>query len=236
MLCREGARHIIEYSKISRKSQGTTVASVLYEGDLYHFLRDAFPMGASFPLIKMKFLSSIAIPIAMALCDLHGRGLVHLDLKSENILLSKEKVAYLGDFGGCQKEFSYETTEISTPIIAAPETFLNGGAWVARPSLDMWAFGLLLTDLFLGVMRNPVFLAFDRNANSLSLEEKFRRITLHSAEIINAFTCFLSLSNPPVDRSVCRLVILLLCNNPWIRPTAREVLDELCALRKELSV
>lgn len=141
-----GVRNIVEYAIISRKREGTTLATTLYGADLWDLL-NAFPHGADSPDAVRLFLSDIAIPISMALADLHQRKVAHLDLKSENIFLSEQGKAVLGDFGTYRMMSWTEKQVITTPACTAPEIF-EQPSWPVTPALDIWAFGLVLTELF----------------------------------------------------------------------------------------
>jgi serine/threonine protein kinase len=89
-----------------------------------------------------------------ALCGLehvHRMGVVHADVKPENVFVDGDGVAKLGDFD-VSKEDATRVTMAGTvvgfsPSYAAPEILSGGGASKAG---DMYAFGLTLFDIVRG--------------------------------------------------------------------------------------
>lgn len=97
----------------------------------------------------------LCLDIGKGLSALHGCGVVHGDVKSENVLIfnggSKEYVAKISDFGGAvitnyksqPGSLSFTRTLRGTPLWAAPET----GAPIRLSELkltDVYSFGLLV--------------------------------------------------------------------------------------------
>ena len=88
-----------------------------------------------------------------ALARLHSRGLVHQDIKPENILLRSradgELEAWLTDLGVASARFELATTRKSiagTPAWMAPEQRL-GRPQELGPSTDLYAVGLILASM-----------------------------------------------------------------------------------------
>jgi len=80
-----------------------------------------------------------------ALQHCHAAGVVHRDLKLENLLLSHEKNLLLSDFGLGRTILSSEQTLgtfCGTPLYAAPE--LVSATRYSGPPVDVWSMGVVL--------------------------------------------------------------------------------------------
>ncbi|MGW4242511.1 protein kinase domain-containing protein [Nocardia sp. NPDC004722] len=97
--------------------------------------------------------------IAGALDEAHAAGLIHRDVKPQNIIVAPDDVAYLIDFGTAQQDGQRAITQtgmlVGTPAYMAPERFEG----TATPRSDIYALACVLFECLTGSrpfpMRNP---------------------------------------------------------------------------------
>jgi serine/threonine protein kinase len=120
------------------------------EGELTYFAMDLYPdslasiLEREGPLPEPRLLA-IAIDIADALSYAHAAGLVHRDIKVDNILIRSDGTAVLTDFGiaraGGQSTSTGVNMTIGTPHYVSPEQ-AQGRPLDGRS--DLYAFGVTL--------------------------------------------------------------------------------------------
>lgn len=93
--------------------------------------------------------------IASAIDTAHGAGVIHRDVKPDNILISTQGDAKLADFGVARVPDAALTKEgqfLGTPCYAAPETLDQG---IYGPRTDLFSFAAVLYEAISGVRAFP---------------------------------------------------------------------------------
>ena len=120
-----------------------------------------------FPENVVKFY---AVQLIMAIGYLHQRGIIHRDMKLENILLDEDGYIKLIDFGLAKRLQQDELTATiaGTPEYMAPEVLEQTGH---NAGVDWWAIGVLMYEMLIGV--TPFF---NRNKNMLQMKIKNAKV------------------------------------------------------------
>jgi tRNA A-37 threonylcarbamoyl transferase component Bud32/tetratricopeptide (TPR) repeat protein len=108
-------------------------------------------------------VTRITREVADALGYAHARGIVHRDVKPENILLSRSGHAVVADFGiawaahlARDERLTATGVSLGTPAYMAPEQALGEGA---DARVDVWALGCVMFEMLTGEVpfgREPV--------------------------------------------------------------------------------
>ena len=191
-------------------------------------------------------IAKVTVQLLTALMFLHERGIVHADLKPENVLYSSDRASSralkLIDFGNSvlmEEMFAYTTDfEMQTLIYRAPEVL--AGVSIS-PSVDMWSVGCLLVELLSG---RPLF-SHDSRESLLAfmvlhlgplpfaVYEHGRFVTpdlfqpgvpADAPELAALRLSFLELVMATSDHALVRFVDELLAYDPARRPTPRQAL------------
>jgi serine/threonine protein kinase len=152
--------------------------------------------------------SKIGAGIAAGVEYLHAEGIAHLDLKSSNVLLSRDLVPRICDFGHAANRSEGDArphNAIGTPITAAPEVLLEVS--VGLPA-DAWSTGVILAEMLMKEM--PFY--------GLS----FAQVVVSVVHCTEPFS--LDFEAPPAYRE---LVQKCLRRNPADRPSAKEIKEAL---------
>ncbi|MFZ4621410.1 MAG: protein kinase domain-containing protein [Bacteroidota bacterium] len=112
---------------------------------------DGSTLRQKLPIQNMNDGLRIAVQIGEALGAAHAKGIVHRDVKSENIMLTADGRIKVMDFGLAKLKGSLKLTRTSSTVgtlaYMAPEQ-LHGGDVDARS--DFFSFGVLLFEIFSG--------------------------------------------------------------------------------------
>ena len=143
-----------------RHSNIVTAFDFAHDGDIAYLVSEfieggtlADQLGAPLPL---DYAIGILAPIAAALDYAHARGVVHRDIKPQNILLTRDGMPVLTDFGlakivGPGSGMTQAGSLMGTAEYIAPEC--ASGAETAGPAADQYALGLIAYQMLVG--RHP---------------------------------------------------------------------------------
>ena len=101
-------------------------------------------VGCADPTLRKRRLE-IARALGRALAIIHGRGLVHRDVCTDNILLARDGSPKLIDLGFMAPHGIRFEEKSGTPSYMSPEQI---GAKPLRPASDIYSFGVVLFELF----------------------------------------------------------------------------------------
>ncbi|XP_029455300.1 serine/threonine-protein kinase Nek4 isoform X2 [Rhinatrema bivittatum] len=111
-------------------------------GDLYHRLKEQRGK-----LLEESQVVEWFVQIAMALQYLHDKHIMHRDLKTQNIFLTRTNIIKVGDLGIArvlENQYDMASTLIGTPYYMSPELFSN------KPynyKSDVWALGCCVYEM-----------------------------------------------------------------------------------------
>ena len=154
-------REIVTSSGLATTASfGSTADSKSSRGQVYlvfdyaeHDLQGVLEKGVEFDKNHFKCLVKQLIE---GMAYLHERGIMHRDIKGGNILLTKNGVIKIADFG-LARDFKKVnnlnfTTKVVTRWYRAPELLLGNANYTE--AIDMWSVGCFIAEMFTG---KPIF-------------------------------------------------------------------------------
>ncbi len=163
---------------------------------------------------------SIMDAVLSGLAAAHRAGIIHRDVKPENVLLAEDGRIKIGDFGLARAATANTASGaqlLGTIAYLAPELVTRG---VADARSDIYALGIMLYEMLVGEQpykgEQPMQIAFQHATDSVPRP---------------------SAKNPGVPEQLDELVLWATEKNPDDRPTdAREMLDRLREIERQLGV
>ncbi|KZP14898.1 Pkinase-domain-containing protein [Athelia psychrophila] len=133
------------YEVIATESSIWIVTELCSGGELFDYLAEKGRLGEE----ETKILFG---QLCLAVYYLHEKGIVHRDLKLENVLLDERCRVKLGDFGFTREyeRGAYMETFCGTTGYASPE-MLQGKKYLG-PEVDVWSLGIILYCLLTGTL------------------------------------------------------------------------------------
>ena len=155
------------------------------------------------PLTENEIINYLT-QICLALNHIHKRKIIHRDLKSGNIFLTKSGLVKVGDFGiakGFKNTWEKAQTKVGTPYYLSPE-IINSKPYDSKS--DIWALGVLIYEM----------MTFKMPFNGISLASL-------SLKILKGFY-----QAPPTSYSKGLIDLVKRCLNldPKKRPSAENIL------------
>jgi NIMA (never in mitosis gene a)-related kinase len=176
--------HIVSYkdSFFDELTQSFCIVSEYMDGgDLHHLISKH---KSANKLIEEKFVWRVAYHVLRGLSTLHKQNILHRDIKSANIFMTKDhKCIKLGDMNvSIVSANGMAKTQTGTPYYASPEV------WKECPysaKCDIWSLGCVLHEI---TTFKPPFIANDmKNLKKMILSGVYRRIPSYYSNELESF-------------------------------------------------
>jgi len=109
---------------------------------------DGLPLRSAWRGMTLKVRLAMFIQLLEAVAEMHGRNLVHGDLKPENIMLDHHAEPIVVDFGLARWSHQRGGLRGGTPGYAAPELLRPGEA--IHETADVYALGMMMYEMLTG--------------------------------------------------------------------------------------
>eukprot|EP00474_Spongospora_subterranea_P009305 CRZ09763.1 hypothetical protein [Spongospora subterranea] len=144
--------HVIEYHRAWQEQGHLFIQMELCKSSLSDFLFDMSDDGSS--VLNTGFIINCMWQIAQGLSHIHSHGVVHLDIKPDNILIASYGLLKIADFGQCirfplEKDSDLDVHEGDSRYVA-PELFRGGYSLreeTMAAAADLFSLGILALEL-----------------------------------------------------------------------------------------
>ena len=142
------------FTGVHHATEGTECAASMCEGTECAASMSGPPAP---PLIPLCVLWPMILSLASAMVFMHSMDIVHMDLKSENVMLDDDGQPVIIDFGGALTVGNVVEFPMGTPGHIAPEVMaaLTTPA-VVDPAMDVYSFAVLISEAMTGLPAEEV--------------------------------------------------------------------------------
>ncbi len=213
--------NIITIYEVGEFDGAPFIAMELVEG---RQLRDLLAHGA----LPVRKIVNIAAQIADGLAAAHERGIVHRDMKPENVMITGDGLAKILDFGLARLSPATDPDEDTAELFASERNRLIGTTAYMSPEQasgeaidfrsDQFSFGSVLFEMATGLR------AFARGSTAATLEA-----------IVNEDPVAVQRLNPNIPAPLCWIIERCLAKDPAERyASTRDLAHEIRSLREHL--
>lgn len=197
------SKYVVEYYDSFEENNCLNIIMEYCEGgDLGTYISNYQKMNSNTSLNE-DFIWKVFIQICFGLYDIHKQNILHRDLKSLNIFLTKEFQVKIGDLGVARvlQNTQYASTFIGTPLYLSPEICEEKPY---NEKSDVWALGCILYEMA----------SFKHPFNAKNQAALFLKILNGKYEPLS--------TKIPID--IKKMIERLLEKNYFKRPSMKEIL------------
>ena len=197
------SKYVVEYYDSFEENNCLNIIMEYCEGgDLGTYISNYQKMNSNTSLNE-DFIWKVFIQICFGLYDIHKQNILHRDLKSLNIFLTKDFQVKIGDLGVARvlQNTQYASTFIGTPLYLSPEICEEKPY---NEKSDVWALGCILYEMA----------SFKHPFNAKNQAALFLKILNGKYEPLS--------TKIPID--IKKMIERLLEKNYFKRPSMKEIL------------